>query len=144
MVAVVGAPAPSSSRQGRPRPALALVDTSSARPARPARPARRTDLVRVSPAAYGRRRAVAAGAALVVVAVLVLVFHGLVARVGSGALTAPDRPGAAQAYVVQPGDSFWSVARRLQPHGDPRPLVSRLVAAHGGPVLHPGERIALP
>jgi hypothetical protein len=46
--------------------------------------------------------------------------------------------------VVQPGDTFWTIARRLDPKGDVRPLVDRLVSAHGGSALYVGERIALP
>jgi hypothetical protein len=76
---------------------------------------------------------------------LVLAVGGLLASFGGGPLTASERPGApAAVYVVQPGDTFWEIARRLDPTGDPRPLVARLVAAHGSPVLVPGERLALP
>jgi nucleoid-associated protein YgaU len=137
MVAVVDAPAPGRARGARPteRPVFVVIDSAPGRPAR--RPA-------VSPNTYRRRRAGAAAVALVVVALLAFAVHGLVAPFGSGTLTAPDRPGAAEVYVVQPGDTFWTIARRLQPDGDPRPMVSRLVAAHGGPVVHSGERIALP
>jgi hypothetical protein len=47
-------------------------------------------------------------------------------------------------WVVRPGDSLWSIAATVQPHGDIRPLVDRLVfETHGSP-LFPGERIALP
>jgi hypothetical protein len=45
--------------------------------------------------------------------------------------------------VVQPGDSAWSIARRLQPTGDIRPLVDRLVERTGGGVLRAGERLDL-
>ena len=30
------------------------------------------------------------------------------------------------AYVVQPGDTMWTIAERLDPSGDPRPLVLKL------------------
>ncbi|MDQ3980451.1 MAG: LysM peptidoglycan-binding domain-containing protein, partial [Actinomycetota bacterium] len=70
---------------------------------------------------------------------------------GGGPLPVPERPAPAasagrdgRVYVVQPGDTFWSIARRVDPTGDPRRLVDRLVAAHGGPTLHVGERIPLP
>ncbi len=96
-------------------------------------------------AVYRRRRAVAALVAVSVFAALVLAVGGLLASFGGGPLTASERPGApASVYVVQPGDTFWEIARRLDPAGDPRPLVARLVAAHGSPVLVPGERLALP
>ena len=47
-------------------------------------------------------------------------------------------------HVVAPSDTFWSIAERLEPGRDPRPVVDALVRAHGGPVLQAGERIALP
>jgi hypothetical protein len=47
-------------------------------------------------------------------------------------------------HVVAPGDTFWSLAERLEPGRDPRPVVDALVRAHGGPVLRAGYRIALP
>ena len=35
-------------------------------------------------------------------------------------------------YVVRPGDTLWSIATRLDPSGDPRPLVAQLEAeVHG-------------
>ena len=96
-------------------------------------------------AVYRRRRAVAVVLAASVLAALVLAVGGLLASFGGGPLTTSERPGApAAVYVVQPGDTFWDIARRLDPAGDPRPLVARLVAAHGSPVLVPGERLALP
>ena len=99
----------------------------------------------IAPAVYRRRRAVAALLAATVLAALILAVGGLLASFGGGPLTASERPGApAAVYVVQPGDTFWEIARRLDPAGDPRPLVARLVAAHGSPVLVPGERLALP
>lgn len=96
-------------------------------------------------AVYRRRRIAAAVLVANVTAALVLAAGGLLASFGGGPLTASERPGApAAVYVVQPGDTFWEIARRLDPTGDPRPLVARLVAAHGSPVLVPGERLALP
>jgi hypothetical protein len=47
-------------------------------------------------------------------------------------------------YVVQPGDTLWSIAVRLDPNGDPRPLVSELAARIGSDVVIPGERLLLP
>jgi LysM repeat protein len=100
---------------------------------------------RPAAAVYRRRRAVALLLAATVLAALVLAVGGLLASFGGGPLTTSERPGApASVYVVQPGDTFWEIARRLDPAGDPRPLVARLVAAHGSPVLVPGQRLALP
>jgi Tfp pilus assembly protein FimV len=46
-------------------------------------------------------------------------------------------------YVVRPGDTLWSIARRLQPDGDVRPLVDRLAARNGGASLRVGQRLDL-
>ncbi len=43
--------------------------------------------------------------------------------------------------VVRPGDSLWSLARRLQPKGDIRPLVDRLADRLGGAELLAGQRV---
>jgi LysM repeat protein len=63
------------------------------------------------------------------------------AAAGSAA-TAPRR--AASGYVVQPGDTLWSIARRLQPEGDVRPLVDQLVDLNGGTDLAVGQRLPIP
>lgn len=94
---------------------------------------------------YRRRRVAAMLAAAGTLAVLVLAIGSLMASVGGDPAIPSDRPASpAAVYVVRPGDTFWDIARRLEPDGDPRPLVARLVAAHGTPVLVAGERLALP
>lgn len=89
--------------------------------------------------------------------VLTLVLMVGAVAVGRGAFAgfAPDAlPGAsvsqpaaaaavpASTVVVHPGDTLWSIARDLQPRGDIRPLVDRLVAAHGSTSIAPGDRIS--
>jgi hypothetical protein len=98
----------------------------------------------VAPAVYWCRRLVAA---LIVVGLASALWAGLGAL--GGALTVSGRSsplgGAADpVYVVQPGDTLWTLARRLDPGGDPRPLVDRLVAARAGATLQVGERFSLP
>lgn len=46
-------------------------------------------------------------------------------------------------YVVQPGDTIWSIARRLSPEADPRPLVEELRGRRGGVELQVGDRLEL-
>ena len=88
-----------------------------------------------------------------IVLTLVLVVGALAVGRGAFAGFAPDAPSAAApvagateagpTVVVRPGDTLWSIARDLQPTGDIRPLVDRLVAAHGSTSITPGDRIAL-
>lgn len=61
-----------------------------------------------------------------------------------GAPTGTAVPVASTSYVVQPGDTLWSVARTLRPNGDLRPLVDHLGRHTGGRPLQVGQRIALP
>ena len=106
------------------------------------------------PAVYRRRRFVA----LLLLGLFVttaLLVTGPVLRAGVGVLggrpltpsEAPAagglRPVATRSYVVQPGDTLWSLARRMQPSGDIRPLVDRLASRHGGTALQPGDRVVL-
>lgn len=95
---------------------------------------------------YRRRRLVAA----VVVAGLLIAAWAALGALG-GALTAsgrsaPNRGSQASVAAVEvgPGDTLWTIARRLQPSGDVRPLVDRLAASRGGTVLQVGERIEVP
>jgi hypothetical protein len=46
--------------------------------------------------------------------------------------------------VVQPGDTLWTIAQRLDPAGDPRATTDALAAQVGGDSVVPGEHIALP
>ncbi len=90
---------------------------------------------------YLRRRAAVAVSVIVLVVGLVLVMAQGGAALGGSAGAAPDhRPTAAHA-VVRPGDSLWSIAQRLAPGSDPRPVVDALAAARHGAVLQPGETI---
>jgi hypothetical protein len=57
----------------------------------------------------------------------------------AGAAIAPG-----DVYVVQPGDSMWTIAQRLDPAGDPRVIVSQLESQVGSDTLQPGEHIRLP
>jgi hypothetical protein len=47
-------------------------------------------------------------------------------------------------YVVRPGDTLWSIAARLDPSGDPRPVVGDLESEAGGDTVVPGEVLRLP
>ncbi len=47
-------------------------------------------------------------------------------------------------YVVQPGDTLWSIASRVYPSGDPRALVAELATQIKSTTAVPGERLLLP
>ncbi|MDQ4132323.1 MAG: LysM peptidoglycan-binding domain-containing protein [Actinomycetota bacterium] len=103
-----------------------------------------TPAVPVSARTYRRRRATAAG----IVVTLLAAGQGVLAMAGGDAAW-ESRPALVagepfSTYVVEPGDTFWSIAHRVDPDGDPRPMVDRLVAEHGGAVLQVGDRIAVP
>jgi hypothetical protein len=123
---------------------------------------------RVTPTTYRRRRLAVATLALG----LVVVAAQAGAALGGLPLASPERrstvstatrsaaagaPAAASAgdsaratgvvahaVVVHAGDSLWSIAARLAPGEDVRPIVDELSAARHGAPLVPGETIRLP
>jgi hypothetical protein len=52
--------------------------------------------------------------------------------------------GAPVSYTVRPGDTLWTIAERVDPSADPRPIVAQLSAQTGSDTVVPGERIILP
>ena len=121
-----------------PRLELEPAATPTARWARPRPVARRG--ARPSAATFWRRRLVAGAVGLAV-----LVMAGKAgAAPGGSPLAAPERGPAITRQVVQPGDTLWSIAERLEPGRDPRPVVDALAAARGDAPLVPGEVIARP
>ncbi len=86
--------------------------------------------------------------ALLLLAVLVTSSWASPTGADAGRGTATIEPGGRAALertvevVVQPGDSLWSIARRLAPNDDPRPLVHRLERSRPRPgALQVGERL---
>lgn len=85
-----------------------------------------------------------------VVAVLVAALMSL--AVGAGAFSSlVPTPGAepisaseGRVVVVEPGDSVWSIARSIQPEGDLRPLVHRIIQANGANPIQPGQQLVVP
>jgi LysM repeat protein len=87
-----------------------------------------------------RRRLIALTMAIGVVGVL----SGPVANavgVGGGA-----EAGSARTYVVRPGDTLWSIARRSSPSVDPRLVVSAIASANqvDPGSLVPGQELSIP
>jgi hypothetical protein len=54
------------------------------------------------------------------------------------------RAGTPAVHVVEPGDTYWSIATSLDIPGPVMETVDELVAANGGDLLHPGDRLVLP
>lgn len=93
-----------------------------------------------------RRRVVGAAAAVAFTAALALTgqLGALPEADGGSPSPAPPAPvSVAGTYVVQPGDTLWSIATRFAPDADPRPLVGRLAASHGDTQIRIGDRLDL-
>lgn len=89
-------------------------------------------------AVYRRRRMVSA----VVVALLSLALLRVAAPVLGDPAVRPLEAGSV--HVVQPGDTYWSIASSLDTDGDITGTVDALVAANGGRALQVGDRLTLP
>jgi Tfp pilus assembly protein FimV len=106
---------------------------------------------RPSAAVYARRRLVAGLLLVLVLAAACLAAGRATAALGDEPASVPGRrpvPAASSAtvgtYVVEQGDTLWSIARSLQPEGDVRPLVQALRRANGGTRLIVGTRLTVP
>ena len=109
----------------------------------PGRPATRGD----APRRYAIVGAFAAVLAACAVWVQVGAGSGVADRPGSGPLAALGTDpslAASHVLVVQPGDTVWAIARRLQPQGDVRPLVDAISQQLHGSALQVGQRIVVP
>lgn len=55
-------------------------------------------------------------------------------------------PTARTSYLVRDGDTLWSIAERLAPGDDPRPLVDAIATANGveAGALVPGSTLVIP
>jgi hypothetical protein len=126
-----------------PRPVdLASVEPLHPRSVRRALPDRPTRI---------RRRRLAA--LLMVIALIGAIATAGRALLGAAATVEPSSPqpvevpaqspAVGQAYVVQPGDTLWSIAAAIAPDSDPRPVVDALRDANGGPDLQVGERLTI-
>lgn len=138
-------------REATTIPSLRLVPTGAA--------------VRPSAATYRRRRFVAALVAVLVAAAIALAVAGLVDRMltpdptttlragtATGTVLVPDPAayGAAgdplparAVYVVQPGDTLWSIARAVAPGADVTETAARLADLNGSSALQVGQRLRL-
>lgn len=83
------------------------------------------------------------GVAVVLLALPVTALGGRPATPPASPSTAVVVPGST-VYVVQPGDTLWSIATAFDHGGDPRPLAEAIAKETGSAVVVPGERIRLP
>jgi predicted acyl esterase len=86
---------------------------------------------------YWRRRVVAVGLALALLGVA----RQAGAALGGTSLATPERHPQVITYVVQPGDTLWSIAGEIAPNEDPRGVVDALRDSRDSDVLFPGETI---
>ena len=93
-----------------------------------------------------RMRLTRRGRMLVRVLAVVLVVGGfLLVAPGLARGDGPDRPAPRVTYVVEPGDTLWSIARRVAPGRDPRPVVDGLIEANNlGGGLQAGQELSIP
>ena len=79
----------------------------------------------------------------VLVALALAGLIGPVARAVAGPSLAPV---AHRTYVVHGGDTLWSIAARVTPSEDPRPVVARIQQANhlGAGAIVPGQTLTVP
>ena len=109
-----------------------MITTTSTPASRPCRPA--------APHVYRRRRLAVAGVSVLLVASL----FGLAGRATATLDPSGSSATAGVEYVVQPGDTLWTIVQRVRPDADPRPLVHDLSDQLGGVALQAGDRLVLP
>ena len=132
-----------------PRPPLELLPGGRRGARQTARARRAPASRRLAAGVYHRRRLGVALALVTLVAIGYLAVSGLVglvdgpARSGAAARAVSASSAPAHTYVVQPGDTLWSIARTLRPHGEIRGLVDQLEARAGGASLAAGQRLRL-
>jgi nucleoid-associated protein YgaU len=154
-------PAPRSTRQIRPAgaPDLQLLGSGHAPrigeldiPGRegshglrlveaPKRRTRRAPRRRTSVAVRRRRTLLAVTGLLLIGLALPLGGTGGHSHAAGSALAETGEPFV---YTVQAGDTLWTIAQRIDPSGDPRPLVAKLAAQTGSDTVAPGQKIDLP
>ena len=94
---------------------------------------------------YARRRLMV----LFVVAAIALVLlvstgHVVANRGGAPASTPAVRPANSAVYVVQAGDTLWSIGERFHGHTPLADYVDSLVAANGGTGIQLSQALTLP
>lgn len=113
----------------------ATVDTPSTRPS--------TRGQRLAPGVYHRRR-LAVGIVLAVIGAMAWTAATWATNSSIGVdPVGADRSGAPEIYIVQPGDTLWTVAAALDSTGDVRDTVDQLADLNGGSALTVGQRLII-
>lgn len=94
-------------------------------------------------AAVRRRRIVLAVSCLLLIG-LALPFGGSGRQTSKPIGSETLGHGNTSEYTVRPGDSLWTIAVRIDPSADPRPIVEELASQTGSYNVTPGERIEIP
>lgn len=103
---------------------------------------RRSERAGMAPV-YRRRRAAAVLISVVVLVAALWAVDAVAGRLAAG--PAPAVETSSVERVVQPGDTYWSIALELGGSGDVRERVDALVRANGGSAsLEVGQRIVVP
>ena len=101
------------------------------------------NVVRSRQRRYAIRRVIA-GIVLSIIGALVWTVLAHVAGLNNDIVGADISPNAPQEiYVVQSGDTLWSIAMTFDADGDPRDTVDRLAELNGGSNLYIGQRLVL-
>ena len=139
-------PLPTASGPDSPAPGLRRCPDVSAGRGAPKVSDRHPAVIARRRRGRARRRRIVLGASSVAVLVALALPWG-----GAGrhplATPGPVLAGATASngvYVVQPGDTMWTIAERLDPGGDPRPVVLKLEQQVGSDSLQPGQHLRLP
>ena len=102
-----------------------------------------TNEVRSRQRRYAIRRVIA-GIVLSIIGALVWTVLAHVAGLNNDIVGADISPNAPQEiYVVQSGDTLWSIAMTFDADGDPRDIIDRLAELNGGSNLYIGQRLVL-
>lgn len=105
-------------------------------------------LQRRQPAAVYRRRRLAVVASVVLMAVAVgawgpgtlgWTWHRMAGEGASAAVASATPAATASSWTVRPDDTLWSIAKQIQPTGDFRPVLERLISRYGDRPLEVGE-----
>lgn len=111
-------------------------------------PERRTSRdIAVHTALSRATRGVLASCAMACLIALLWIGAGALSSIHNGpmqVLAGSSRVAGGYRYVARPGDSLWSIATRLDPGGDPRPIVAALSREISGRELMAGDQLVLP